>query len=173
MSPQPVTIYLGLGSNLGDRPKNLVRALTMLAPRVRIIQCSSVYDTAPQGNPHQPRFLNMVVRAETDLPPEHLLELAKDIEAELGRVSTIPNSPRPIDIDLLIYGQLIRQSPSLIIPHPQLIRRHFVLVPLAEIAPRLKHPVSQKTMCRLLKELPLLGQEVIKCEEIIDVQAYH
>ena len=148
---------------MGDRRLNLEQALVKLAPQVRVIRRSSIYDTAPQENPNQPRFLNMVVRAQTTLPPEHLLALAKSIEGALGRVASPPNSPRPIDIDILFYDKLIQQSPGLVIPHPRLAQRSFVLVPLAEIAPRLLHPCTQKTVREMLSELRPETPDEIKC----------
>ena len=163
MRTRPMTVYLGLGSNLGNRHHNLAQALNRLAPQAKIVRCSSVYDTAPQDNPDQPRFLNMAVRAETGLSPELLLELTKSIETALGRRSAPPNSPRPIDIDILFYGKLIRHDPDPIIPHPRLHKRAFVLIPLSEIAPRLKHPVTHQTAQEMLRELKLQEQEVIKC----------
>ncbi len=169
MNTKPVTVYLGLGSNLGNRRNNLAQALESLAQQVRIIRCSSVYDTAPKENADQPRFLNIAVRAKTLLSPEKLLELAKRIEAGLGRTGGLPNSPRPIDIDILFYGNLTRHNPTLIIPHPKLTQRSFVLVPLAEIAPHLKHPVTKKKVREMLCELPFEKQDVVKYEEGIDV----
>lgn len=137
----------------------------MLAPSVKIVQRSATYDTAPQDNPNQPRFLNVVVRAQTTLTPADLLRLAKKIESTLGRQATPPNSPRPIDIDILFYDKLIRQDPELTIPHPRLTRRSFVLEPLAEIAPHFRHPLTKKTVQDILHELHPEKQDVIKCTE--------
>jgi 2-amino-4-hydroxy-6-hydroxymethyldihydropteridine diphosphokinase len=111
----------------------------------------------------------MVVCAQTTLPPDNLLELIKGAEAALGRGATPPNSPRLIDIDILFYDQLVWQSPNLVIPHPRLTQRSFVLVPLAEIAPHLKHPLTQKPVKEMLEELHREKQDVIKNEEETDV----
>jgi GTP cyclohydrolase-4 len=149
---ETVTAYLSLGSNMGDRQKNLDRALGFLSQRLRVERVSSVYDTEPVGDVKQPRFLNLVCRAYTSLPPIELLMVAKGIEAKLGRVSK-SGAPRPIDIDLLFYGDQIVETPGLVIPHPRLTERAFVLVPLAEIAPGLVHPVNGKTVRELKREV--------------------
>jgi 2-amino-4-hydroxy-6-hydroxymethyldihydropteridine diphosphokinase len=149
---QPVTVYLGLGSNLGEREHNLELAIDFLSERIKIEKRSPVYDTAPVGNPNQPRFLNMAIQVSTRLPAATLLFMAKGIEAKLGRVPI--DSPRPIDIDILFYGdQIINTPPQLVVPHPRLAERAFVLFPLADIAPDFVHPAKKKTVKQLLDEV--------------------
>jgi len=135
-------VYLGLGSNLGDRKAILEKALQLLGQRLQIERVSSLYETEPVGYAEQPPFLNAVCRAQTKLGPLQLLSVIKGIEASLGRVPSFPNAPRPIDLDIIFYGDLVMETPELTIPHPRLEERAFVLIPLAEIAPNLLHPVS-------------------------------
>ena len=155
-----VTVYLGLGSNLGDRQCNLLQALDLLAEKMRIARISSLYETEPVGWSPQPLFLNAVCQATTSLDPEELLALIKGIEAVLGREPSFPNAPRTMDIDILLYGNQIINTAKLVVPHPRLEERAFVLVPLAEIAPDLVHPVSQRRIKEQLEKV--LGLEGIK-----------
>jgi len=155
-----VTVYLGLGSNLGDRQHNLIKAIELLAQQMRVEQMSSLYETEPVGYSEQPRFLNAVCQVTTSLSPEELLSLVKEIEAALGRVPSFPNAPRPIDIDILFYANQVIHSPQLTIPHPCLEERAFVLVPLLEIAPELTHPVSRRTVRELVRKVE--GLEGVK-----------
>jgi 2-amino-4-hydroxy-6-hydroxymethyldihydropteridine diphosphokinase len=150
MDSQMITAYLGLGSNLGDRKRNLDMAIDFLGERIKVEKISPVYDTSPVGDTNQPRFLNMALEISTRLTASALLFMAKGIEAKLGRVPI--GSPRPIDIDILFYGdQIINTPPELIIPHPRLVERAFVLIPLADIAPSLVHPEIKKTIQELLE----------------------
>jgi 2-amino-4-hydroxy-6-hydroxymethyldihydropteridine diphosphokinase len=161
---KPAVVYLGLGSNLGNRQANLDKALSLLSQRLGELQVSSVYDTEPMGNINQPRFLNMVCQGYTRLAPTELLALVKGIELKLGRAPHKPNAPRPIDIDILFYGDQVIETPELVIPHPRLTERAFVLVPLAEIAPRFVHPVSGQTVKELMERVKE-KQGVFKWEE--------
>jgi 2-amino-4-hydroxy-6-hydroxymethyldihydropteridine diphosphokinase len=146
-------IYLGLGSNQGDRRLNLEKAIRLLSAAINIDERSSIYETEPEDYKEQPDFLNMVISATTQLEPVPLLKFAKKIEVEMGRKPDFSNAPRPIDIDLLFYGNKAFESPELIIPHPRLTSRAFVLVPMNEIAPQFVHPGNKKSIKMLLAEL--------------------
>ncbi len=158
-----VIVYLGLGSNLGDRHQNMTRALELLAGKVCLEQVSSFYETEPVGYLEQPKFLNAVCCGTTSLTPEELLALAKDIERDLGRMPGFPNAPRPMDIDILFYGNEVIHLPQLTIPHPRLTERAFILIPLAEVVPELMHPVSGKKIKELVREVG--GKEGVRKEE--------
>jgi len=148
-------VYLSLGSNLGNRERNLESALDKLAGSdFHIRRVSSVYETEPVQATDPRWFLNLVVEAETDLFPMQLLWRVGKIEHELGRVRTTVNGPRTIDIDILLYSRAVIHSPDLQVPHPRMSERRFVLAPLAELAPELRHPVSRKTVRELLAAAP-------------------
>lgn len=144
------TVFLALGTNLGDRVENLRAALQALLPAVKIQAASPVYETPPWGYTDQPAFLNMVIQAEAELPPGDLLRELKRIEVDLGRQPNFRYGPRLIDLDILFYGQQTLQLENLSIPHPRLQERAFVLVPLADLAPGLRHPLLAKTVRELL-----------------------
>ena len=146
------TAYLGLGSNLGDRQHNLERALELLEAGggVEIVRRSSIYETEPQELKSQPWFLNMVVEIRTALFPMQLLARIARIESELGRQRVVAKGPRTVDIDILLFGNFVIDTPKLMVPHPGLTERRFVLEPLVELAPELRHPVLRKTMRELL-----------------------
>jgi 2-amino-4-hydroxy-6-hydroxymethyldihydropteridine diphosphokinase len=148
-----VDVYLSLGSNLGDRRANLKKALGLLGESVEIVKVSSVYDTEPVGVGEQPRFLNLMCRVNTDIGPMQLLSLIKGIEASMGRDLRLRNTPRIIDIDIILYGDTIMESPELIIPHPRMRERAFVLVPFAEISPQVVHPVTGDRVGDLAKRV--------------------
>jgi 2-amino-4-hydroxy-6-hydroxymethyldihydropteridine diphosphokinase len=146
LPPGPVPVYLGLGSNLGDRRSNLLNALHLLGERLTLERISSLYETRPLGYEEQPLFLNAVCRAATEIGPFQLLSVIKGIEVALGREPGFRNSPRPIDVDILFYGDLIIESPQIVVPHPRLEERAFVLIPLAEIGPDLVHPINGRSI---------------------------
>lgn len=137
-------VYLGIGSNLGNRHENIENAKILLAKNnITLLQCSSIIETTPEGGPrNQENFLNGVLKIETILPPQELLDILKVIEARLGRVDAIRNGPRPIDLDILLYDQLQYQTSQLTIPHPRMIERDFVMKPLREIDPQLTEELT-------------------------------
>jgi 2-amino-4-hydroxy-6-hydroxymethyldihydropteridine diphosphokinase len=148
-------IYLSLGSNIGDRERNLREAVERLASNdVRVLRTSRIYETEPVDNKDQAWFLNQVVEAETALFPMQLLTRIGRVERELGRVCTVRKGPRTIDIDILFYGAATVETERLEIPHPRIAERRFVLAPLAELAPDLRHPVTHRSVRQILESAP-------------------
>ncbi len=143
-------VYLALGSNLGDRLANLKEAINSLTPQMEVKAKSGVYETPPVGYEDQPKFLNQVIRVKTYLEPEPLLKHIKRLEVALGRKESFPNGPRLIDIDILFYDELVLYSPALVIPHPRLHERAFVLLPMMDLDPELVHPVNKKSVHEML-----------------------
>ncbi len=145
------TAYLSLGSNLEDRERNLKRALELLAsPDIQIKRVSSIYETEPQELRDQPWFLNLVAEVETTLFPMQLLRRVRKIEKQLGRQRLVPKGPRTVDIDILLFGRFVINTPGLQVPHPRMQDRRFVLEPLAEIAPELRHPKTRRSVREML-----------------------
>ena len=150
---QAATIYLALGSNLGDRRAHLAEAVARLGEQLVVEALSSLYETEPAYVEDQPRFLNAALRGRTTLDPEALLGFAKRVESELGRVAGQRFGPRVVDIDLLLYDQLVLDTPTLTLPHPRMAERPFVLAPLAELAPQLIPPGWNATIGELAREV--------------------
>ena len=154
MNPPPV-VFLGLGSNLGDREANLARARQLLGTRgFRESAASAVYETEPVGGPPQGPFLNQAIGGDDALPARALLAACLEIEQQLGRVRRERNGPRTLDLDILLYGDLVSDEPGLVVPHPRMHERRFVLEPLVEIAAGVRHPVSGATLGELLERCP-------------------
>jgi len=146
-------IFLGLGSNMGNRLTNLKAAVLNFSPQISVKKKSSVYETPPWGFVEQDAFLNQVIKAETYLEPEPLLRHLKRLETALGRVPNFQNGPRLIDIDILFFDDAVIDTPPLVVPHPRLHERAFVLVPLAEIEPDFVHPTLHKPIRNLRDEV--------------------
>ncbi len=152
------TAYLGLGSNLGNREQHIETALAKLAaPGLRVARVSSLYETEPVGFTAQRWFLNLVAEIETELFPMQLLSRIATVEQALGRVRTVKNGPRTLDIDILLYGRAVVRTARLEIPHPRMAERRFVLAPLAELAPDLRHPVTHQSIRAMLDAAPAVA----------------
>jgi len=148
-------VYLSLGSNIGDRDEHLRDALAQLeSSGVHVLRASPIYETEPVDYTDQRWFLNLVVETETALFPRQLLTRIHKIERALGRVRGVPKGPRTIDIDILLYGKAVVRTAELEIPHPRMAERRFVLAPLADLAPDLRHPVKQQTVRQMLEAAP-------------------
>ena len=149
------TVYLALGTNIGDREQNLREAARFLKQAgVRATRLSSLYETEPVDYLDQPWFLNAVLEAESDLPPAQLLVALRKIEERMGSKKPFAKGPRLIDLDILLYGDETIDIPDLQVPHPRMLQRNFVLVPLAEIAPNLRHPSWRRTVQEFLSNTP-------------------
>lgn len=156
-------IFLGLGSNLGDREARLSLAVNWLRDKVGVmVQVSSLYETPPWGNLDQPAFLNQVIQIQCDAGPTELLSKIMNLESELGRVRAVHWGPRVIDVDILAFGQEVVASQRLTLPHPHLAQRAFVLVPWAEIAPDFPVPGIGKSVAELLERLPKEDVEAVR-----------
>jgi 2-amino-4-hydroxy-6-hydroxymethyldihydropteridine diphosphokinase len=150
-------IVLGLGTNLGDRLQNLHAAVVLLAPEVKVTKLSDIYETDPWGFIEQPQFLNQVLLAQTSLEPLALLRFLKGIEGSLKREATFRYGPRIIDLDILLYDDLVMHTETLTIPHPHMTERAFVMVPLVAIAPGLIHPEKKLSMQEIAQQIDLAG----------------
>jgi 2-amino-4-hydroxy-6-hydroxymethyldihydropteridine diphosphokinase len=160
-----VIAYIGIGSNIGDKTANCQTAVECLAEAGRIIAVSSFYYTEPVGYKEQEDFINAAASLETNRSPSELLAICHAIEDRLGRRRTVRWGPRTVDLDILLYGDLVVKRAELVIPHPLMAMRRFVLAPLVEIAPAIIHPVLNKTMIQLLSELQN-SHTVMKCKPV-------
>jgi 2-amino-4-hydroxy-6-hydroxymethyldihydropteridine diphosphokinase len=147
-------VYIGIGSNLGNRQENCLRAIELLQKKGIIVKKrSSIYETEPWGVKDQPLFLNMVIEIKTGLKPKELLRILKDVEKEVGRKESLKWGPRIIDLDILLIDNIVLNEDNLKIPHPLMHKREFVLRPLCEIAPDIKHPLLKLSIYELIRKL--------------------
>lgn len=147
--------YLGLGSNIGDRERQLKNALAALeSPGLKLLRVSPIYETEPVENTKQGWFLNLVVEVECHLFPQQLLSRTMRVERGLKRTRTTPKGPRTIDVDILLMGNTVLRTPGLELPHPRMATRRFVLQPLADLAPNFRHPVTRQTIAEMLEKAP-------------------
>ncbi|HPS41936.1 MAG TPA: 2-amino-4-hydroxy-6-hydroxymethyldihydropteridine diphosphokinase [Anaerolineaceae bacterium] len=152
-----VTVFIALGTNLGDRMANLTHALELLQPQVQVTEQSDVFETIPWGVRDQPLFLNQVIKGTTQLAPEELLDFLKAIETEMGREPSVRYGPRLIDLDILLYGDEQIQTERLQVPHPRMLERVFVMLPLAQLAPDLVIPGTHEPVIEVLDNLDPSG----------------
>lgn len=156
-----ITVYLALGANVGDARGNINQAVELLNQKLTNVRSAPIYTTKAVGYTDQPDFLNTAVSAETDLSPEQLLKFVKDIEKKIGRVWRFRWGPREIDIDIILYGDQVFKNNDLEIPHPRFRDRDFVLKPLCDLDPEAIDPVTNKTVRKLLEELPAGSDNIL------------
>lgn len=156
------TVFIALGSNLGDREAYLNMGRDALAQIMEIEKVSSIYETPPWGVLEQPKYLNQVVQGKTDCLPLNLLRVLKETEKKIGRTEGLRYGPRVLDLDILFFGEQVLHLENLLIPHPRIPERAFVLVPLNEIAPSWRHPASKLTIAELLAACP--KEEIVRYE---------
>jgi len=157
-----VRIYIGIGSNVGNRKNNISNAVKLLKTEFKVIKLSSLYETEPIGIKDQDWFINAVVCVETEANPQEIKKILQNIEKKLQRIKTIKNGPRTIDLDILLYGNEIINEKDLIIPHKEMYKRKFVLIPFNEIAPGVIHPILNKNINTLLNKIKHQNEQIHK-----------